>query len=200
MYIKINNETVITEDNVQKVGEALAISSVRTLAIRSSGKLDLLYKSLLYDVNKRRENDVYSDGYDVAQTAICFLWEHKGKRLGDYYGKDGKGRDCNILYACYHVLDKYIRKYRHIAYTTDSIDDERKNYDEIPVEDKKEDDYTVCDTIISKMNLKQGELDTLNCYMAGMTYCEIARFLDVNFSTVWRRRMSLQKKYMQAMF
>ncbi len=76
MYIKINNDTVITEDNVQKIGEAIAISSVRTLAIRSGGKLDLLYKSLLYDVNKRRESDVYSDGYDVAQTAICFLWEH----------------------------------------------------------------------------------------------------------------------------
>ncbi len=76
------------------------------------------------------------------QTAVIFLWDHKGKRLGDYYGKDGKGRDCNILYACYHVLDKYIRKYRYIAYTTDCIDDERKNYD-VPVEDKKEDDYTV---------------------------------------------------------
>ena len=47
------------------------------------------------------------------------------------------------------------------------------------------------------MNLKQGELDTLNCYMAGMTYCEIARFLDVNFSTIYRRKLSLQKKYMR---
>ncbi|HCX94069.1 MAG TPA: hypothetical protein DHH42_00020 [Clostridiales bacterium] len=53
----------------------------------------------------------------------------------------------------------------------------------------------IFDTLISKMNLKQGELDTLNCYMAGMTYCDIARFLDVNFSTIYRSRMSLQRKY-----
>ena len=48
------------------------------------------------------------------------------------------------------------------------------------------------------MHLKQGEQETLDCYMAGMTYFDIAKFLSVNSSTIWRRRMSLQKKYLQA--
>ncbi len=50
------------------------------------------------------------------------------------------------------------------------------------------------------MNLNVGEKETLDYYMAGMTYCDIARFLEVNYSTVWRRRLSLPKKYMQAIY
>ncbi len=50
------------------------------------------------------------------------------------------------------------------------------------------------------MNLNQGEQATLDCYMAGMTYCDIARFLEVDTSTVWRRRQSLMRKYMQAIY
>lgn len=189
---------VITEDNIQMLGEMIAIKALKTMASHSNGKLDYLYKGLLFDVYKRNTpNHKYSDGYDFAQTAMLFLWEHKGQKLGDYYGKNGKGKEYNLLYACYHVIDKALSRKRKYLAVNVSLDDDRKHFDEIPVEDKKEDDYTVCDTIISKMNLKQGELDTLNCYMAGMTYCEIARFLDVNFSTIYRRKLSLQKKYMR---
>ena len=36
-----------------------------------------------------------------------------------------------------------------------------------------------------------------HCYLAGMAYTEIARFLCVNASTVWRRKMKIQQKYAQ---
>lgn len=197
---KILNE-VITENNVQRLGEIIAIKALKTVVTHSNGRLDYLYKCLLFDVYKRNTpNHVFSDGYDFAQTAMLFLWEHKGQKLGDYYGKNGKDREYNLLYACYHVIDRELSRERKRIAINVSLDDDRKHFDEIPVEDKKGDDYTVYDTIISKMNLKQGELDTLNCYMAGMTYCDIARFLDVNFSTIYRRRLSLQKKYMQAIY
>ncbi len=154
---------VITEDNVQMLAEMITIKALKTVASHSNGKLDYLYKSLLFDVYRRNTpNHKFSDGYDLVQTTVIFLWEHKGKKLSDYYGKNGKGKDCNLLYACYHVIDRELsRERKHIAINV-SLDDDRKHFDEIPVDDKKEDDYTVCDTIISKMNLKQGELDTLN--------------------------------------
>lgn len=159
---------VITEDNVQTLGEMIAIKALKTVASHSN----YLYKGLLFDIYKRNTpNHKFSDGYDLVQTAVIFLWEHKGKRLSDYYGKNGKGKDCNLLYACYHVIDRELSRERKRIAINVSLDDDRKHFDEIPVEDKKGDDYTVYDTIISKMNLKQGELDTLNCYMAGMTYC-----------------------------
>ncbi len=41
------------------------------------------------------------------------------------------------------------------------------------------------------MNLNKSEKETLDCYMAGMTYCNIARFLEIDTSTIWLRRQSL---------
>ncbi len=191
----IQNE-VITYDNVQKLGEMIAIKALMTTASHSGGKLDYLYKGLLYDVYKRNTvtNHIFSDGYDYAQIAMCFLLENIGKRLSDYYGISNRGKKCNVLYACYHYIDKHLTKFKKDLKFTTNIDDKMADK---TVFNKKEDDYTEYDTIISNMKLKKGELDTLNCYMAGMTYCQIARFLNVNFSTICRRRQSLQKKYLQ---
>ncbi len=193
-------EEVITEQNVQSLGEQIAVIAVGAKARRVLGHLDHIYKGLLYDVHKRNTpNHIFSDGYDLAQMAICFLWEYKECRLSDYYGKDGKGKDCNILYACYHIIDRYLWQYCKKARQHVSLEDNRDTVEEIEYR-SNEQDYTKYDEIVEKMNLNQGEQATLDCYMAGMTYCEIARFLGVNFSTIYRRRMSLQKKYMQAMF
>ncbi len=187
---------VISEDNVQMIGETIAVKAVKTVASHAGGQLDFLYKGLLFDVYKRNTpNHTFSDGYDFAQMAICFLWEHKGKKLSDYYGKSKKGKESNILYACYHYIDKNLYNYKKRVMSIDSLHDKDKDFDSMPHEDKKEDDYTKADAIISKMNLKKGEIDVLNCYLARMTYCQIARFLNVDFSTVYARRKRIQKKY-----
>ncbi len=193
-------EEVITEQNVQSLGEQIAVIAVGAKARRVFGHLDQMYKGLLHDVHKRNTpNHIFSDGYDLAQMAICFLWEHKGKRLSDYYGKDGKGKDCNILYACYHVIDRYLWQYCKKARQYVSLEEKAKQVEEIPYT-PTENDYTQCDEIVEKMNLNKGEKETLDCYMAGMTYCNIAKFLEVDTSTVWRRRQSLMRKYMQAIY
>ncbi len=65
---------VIREDNVQMLGEIIAIKALKTVASHSNGKLDYLYKGLLYDVYKRNTpNHKYSDGYDFAQLCFCKL-------------------------------------------------------------------------------------------------------------------------------
>ncbi len=193
-------EEVITEQNVQSLGEQITVIAVGAKARRVLGHLDHIYKGLLYDVHKRNTpNHIFSDGYDLAQMAICFLWEHKGHRLSDYYGKDGKGKDCNILYACYHVIDRYLWQYCKKARQSVSLEEKAKQVEQIEYR-SNEQDYTKYDAIVEKMNLNQGEQATLDCYMAGMTYCDIARFLEVNLSTVWRRRQSLMRKYMQAIY
>ncbi len=194
------SEMVITEQNVQSLGEQIAVIAVGAKARRVLGHLDHIYKGLLYDVHKRNTpNHIFSDGYDLAQMAICFLWEHKGKRLDDYYGKDGKGKDCNILYACYHLIDRYLWQYCKKAHQYVSLEEKAKQVEQIEYR-SNEQDYSKYDAIVEKMNLNQCEQATLDCYMAGMTYCDIARFLEVNCSTVWRRRQSLIRKYMQAIY
>ena len=197
--MKLSNQ-VISAQNVQNLGEQIAIIAVKTKSRRLSGKLDRLIKGLLFDVYKRNTpGHIFSDGYDLVQTAVCFLWEYRGRRLDEPYGKDGKGKNCNILYACYHVVDRCLTKYCKKIYTTVSLEEKIKQVEEIPCR-SVENDYTKYDRIVEKMHLKQGEQETLDCYMAGMTYFDIAKFLGVNSSTIWRRRMSLQKKYLQAIY
>ncbi len=193
-------EEVITEQNVQSLGEQIAVIAVGAKTRRVLGHLDHIYKGLPYDVHKRNTpNHIFSDGYDLAQMAICFLWEHKSKRLDDYYGKNGKGIDCNILYACYHIIDRYLWQYCKKARQYVSLEEKAKQVEQIPYL-PTENDYSKCDEIIEKMNLNQGEKETLDCYMAGMPYCNIAKFLEVDTSTIWRRRQSLMRKYMRAIY
>ena len=47
------------------------------------------------------------------------------------------------------------------------------------------------------MRLTIAETETLNHYMAGLGFVEIAQMQNVNNTTVWRRRKSIQKKYLR---
>ena len=58
-------------------------------------------------------------------------------------------------------------------------------------------DYTKVDTIIHQMRLTVAETETLNHYMAGLGFVEIAHMQKVNNTTVWRRRKNIQKKYLR---
>ena len=58
-------------------------------------------------------------------------------------------------------------------------------------------DYTKVDTIIHQMRLTVAEEETLNYYMAGLGFVAIAQMQNVNNTTVWRRRKSIQKKYLR---
>ena len=76
----LDNNRVISAENVQRMGEVIALCAVKTVIVRGGKDLHNLYKGLLHDVN-RSENDMsrYSDGYDIAQEAMLFLCQHMGK-------------------------------------------------------------------------------------------------------------------------
>lgn len=48
------------------------------------------------------------------------------------------------------------------------------------------------------MKLTAAEYETLCAYMAELTYLEVTRLLNVNRTTIWRRKMNLQRKYVLA--
>lgn len=85
-----NPNTVISPENVQSLGEYLAISALKFL--RPYRAVNHCYFGLLRDIrNKNNPNYCLSDGYVFAQSATCFLCGYIGKRLGDTivskYGK-----------------------------------------------------------------------------------------------------------------
>ena len=200
METKVKNKfRKITKENVRKIGEMIAIHAMKITMAYSGKALDDLYAGLIHDVfDYKPIDEPYSDGYDIASEAIRFLCGHIRQSLEDELKTDKKGRVITIRHACYRVCYNYIEHQRRNIYNTTSynsfIDGEEPSF-EIDYDQEKENDRELLDTLIENMNLSQGQLDTLNCYMAGMSFNEIAELLAVNLSTVWRRRQQLQLRY-----
>ena len=132
----------------------------------------------------------------IAQTAMLFLCEYIGKKLGDNYTTT-RGNVISIKQACFRFTDRYLDKQftRHLAHTT-AIDDNAALSSITFIDDESGNDYTAVDELIERMHLIQGEYDVLCAYMSGLTYLEVTQLLKVNRTTIWRRKMNLQKKYL----
>ncbi len=192
----LDNDVVISAKNIQKMGEVIALTCIKTVIVRSGKDLHYLYKGLLRDMNRSKDDlSPFSNAYDIAQEAMLFLCQHIGKKLGDsYITKYGKAT--TIRSACFRYADNYLEKQytRHIINTV-SLDERITTESETTLDDEQKNDYTAVDGLIAKMKLTTVEYETLCAYMAGLTYLEVTRLLNVNRTTIWRRRMSLQRKY-----
>lgn len=193
----LDDDVVITADNIKKIGELIALLTIRTVMCRSGKDLYRLYDGLIKDCNKSNDSlDKYSDGYDIAQTATLFLCEHIGKRLGGNYTTT-RGNIISIKQACFRFTDRYLDKQctRHLAHTT-AINDSVASLHISFIDDESNNDYTAVDALIKRMHLTQGEYDVLCAYMSGLTYLEVTQLLKVNRTTIWRRRMKLRTKWL----
>lgn len=192
----LDNDMVISAENVQKMGEIIALTCIKTVIVRSGKDLHYLYKGLLRDINRSKDDySPFSNAYDIAQEATLFLCQHIGKKLGDDYTTK-YGKVVTIKSACYRCAANYLQKQytRHLSNTI--ILDERITAEpETILDNEQKNDYTVVDGLISKMKLTAAEYDTLCAYMAGLTYLEVTRLLNVNRTTIWRRKINLQRKY-----
>lgn len=192
----LDNDMVISAENVQKMGEVIALTCIKTVMFRSGKDLHYLYKGLLRDMHRSKDDySPFSNAYDIAQETMLFLCQHIGEKLGDNcitkYGKT-----TTIKSACYRCADNYLQKQytRHLANTV-SLNERITAEPETILDDEQKNDYTVVDGLISKMKLTAAEYETLCAYMTGLTYLEVTRLLNVNRTTIWRRKINLQRKY-----
>lgn len=195
----LDNDMVISAENIQKMGEVIALTCIKTVVVRSGKDLHYLYKGLLRDMNRSKDDySPFSNAYDIAQEAMLFLCQHIGKKLGDDYTTKCR-KVVTIKSACYRCADNYLQKQytRHLSNTI-SLDERITAEPETILDNEQKNDYTVVDGLISKMKLTAAEYDTLCAYMAGLTYLEVTRLLNVNRTTIWRRQNSIRKKYLLA--
>ena len=194
----LDNDVVISAENIQKIGEVIALTCIKTVIIRSGKDLHYIYKGLLRDMNRSKEdNSPFSNAYDIAQEAMLSLCQHIGEKLGDNcitkYGKT-----TTIRSACYRCADNYLQKQytRHLSNTI-CLDERITAEPETILDDEQKNDYTAFDSLISQMHLTAVEHETLSILMAGFTMLQIGRILNVNRTTIWRRQNSIRKKYLQ---
>lgn len=195
----LDNDVVISAENIQEIGEVIALTCIKTVIVRSGKDLHFLYKGLLRDINRSKDDlSPFSNAYDIAQEAVLFLCQHIGEKLGDNYTTK-YGKVVTIRSACFRCADNYLEKQysRHIINTV-SLDERITAEPETILEDEHKNDYTVVDGLIAKMKLTAVEYETLCAYMAGLTYLEVTRLLNVNRTTIWRRQNRIRQKYMTA--
>lgn len=189
-------DAFITADTVKGFGENIALHTLKQLMAYRYKEIAPLYYGLIRDIHS--EGDIkhtISEGYDVAQTAICFLCEYMGRKLVDMViGKYGK--PVTIIHACISEVGNYIhrrRKYRENTYPLLATDMAKtaEPFEENTIEESHE----KVEKTIRAMHLTNRQKLTLDCYMKGMGVMEISRLLNVATCTVWRNRMQLQRKY-----
>ena len=196
----LDNDKVISAENVQRMGEVLALCAIKTVIVRGGKDLHNLYKGMLRDINHAGDDmSRYSDGYEIAQETMLFLCQHIGKRLDDAYHTK-TGRKITIKQACFSVADRYLAKnYVSPMLNTISLKGQITTEPETILDDEQKNDYTAFDGLISKTHLTAVEYETLSILMAGFTMLQIGRILNVNHTTIWRRQNSIRKKYMAAL-
>lgn len=196
----LDNDRVISAENVQRMGEVIALCAIKTVIVRGGKDLHNLYKGMLRDINRAGDDmSRYSDGYEIAQETMLFLCQHIGKRLDDAYHTK-TGRKITIKQACFSVADRYLAKnYVSPMLNTISLKGQITTEPETILDDEQKNDYTAFDGLISKTHLTAVEYETLSILMAGFTMLQIGRTLNVSHTTIWRRQNSIRKKYMAAL-
>ena len=192
--IKVNEDVVISVDNIKEVGEKIALWGLKVKNNLNNRRLDNLFYGLIKDVYEPLgDKEIYSDGYDIAQEVILFLCNYIGRKLGDLE-LDLKGKLVSIktlaMRVVFTYLDKILRKDNKCKPYKASL-----KYETVEMNYKEEDDYTKVDKVLEKLNLSEGEQQVLDIYMSGYGTYEMCRFYNMKVNTLYTRRRNIRKRF-----
>jgi len=195
----LDDNIVITEDNIEKLSKIIALGAVKNIkryAFSATKQMEDLHKQLQYDICYRRNSEPYSNGYDLVQEASCFLCNFIGRKLGEVCikSKTRINKIDSIRFACFKTLFAYLRKEMKHG---DTEDDEVLKYVESDFEMYKEPkDYTKVNETAKKLYTNDLEKQILIYYYNGVPTKLIAEFLNVGKDVVYDRRKKFKNRYM----
>lgn len=192
----------ISAENVKLMGEMIALQALRTVKKFDMKVADRLYIGLIKDLHHMSEIDyTVSDGYDVAQTAICFLYQYAGRKASEICGKDKRGKEITIKLACYREVDRFIDSLRNRSDRRGAIEYiDFTDYKALPMDpvncfEQEQTDYSKYDKLVSALQLSALEIAILNCYMNGMRQAEVCAELGIGRGTINHRKASIRQRY-----
>ena len=193
----------ISAENVKLMGEMIALQVLRTVKKFDMKVSDKLYIGLIKDLHHMGEIDyIISDGYDVAQTAICFLYQFADRKASEICGKDRRGKEISIKLASYREVDHFINLLRNrpdrLGTIVESID--FTDYKALPMDpvncfEQEQTDYTKYDELVEALQLSALELAILDCYMNGMKQAEVCAELGIGRGKINSRKASIRQRY-----
>ena len=192
----------ISPENVKLMGEMIALQALRTVKKFDMKVADRLCIGLIKDLHHMGEiNHIVSDGYDVAQTAICFLYQFVGRKVTEICGKDKRDKALTIKLACYREADRFIDSLLNrfdrqgLVEYIDCTDYKALPMDPVNCFEREQTDYTKYDELIEALQLSSLELAILDCYMNGMVQAEVCAELGIGRGTINHRRASIRQRY-----
>lgn len=192
----------ISNENVKLMGEMIALQALRTIKKFDMKVADRLYIGLIKDLHHMSEIDyTVSDGYDVAQTAICFLYQYAGRKASEICGKDKRGKEITIKLACYREVDRFIDSMRNRSDRRGAIEYiDFTDYKALPMDpvncfEQEQTDHTKYDELVEALRLSALELAILNCYMNGMVQSEVCVELGIGRGTINHQKASIRQRY-----
>ena len=193
----------ISNENVKLMGEMIALQALRTVKKYDMKVADKMYIGLIKDLHHMGEIDyTVSDGYDVAQTAICFLYQFVGHSAHEICGKDKRGKDLTIKLACYREVDRFIDSLRNrtdrqgsVVESIDFTDYKALPMDPVNCFEQEQTDYTKYDELVGALKLSALELAILNCYINGMVQSEVCAELGIGRGRINSRKASIRRRY-----
>lgn len=197
---------IITADNVQTMGERIAVRALKT-CYQKGGQpfIYALYCGLVADITENKKTGApLSDGYDIAQTASAYLCEYIGKTLQDKTTDgqtDKDGQPVTILRACFRAVNRYIMGERQHDYKRVYVDEIDENgatlYYEIPAEwdTPTATDYKHITAVIKALNLTSRQAQILRYRLSGKSIHQIADILKIHRKTLQEHIQALQRKY-----
>lgn len=197
-------DEVITVDNVQRRGIVIALKALKTVLSHSyNRRLDKLYFGLVKDLENINNPDrIFSDGYDLAQEASCFLCAYIGKSIYDKCAYDVKGRPTTILKACFSRINQMVMSERKDSIVLASPECPKVINLSVPftmeptIEESEQQRDNV-QSLIQRMKLTKLQYETLMCFLNGMTFTEIARYFGIQDCSLCGRRYAIQKHYIK---
>ena len=181
---------IITADNVQTMGERIAVRALKT-CYQKGGQpfIYSLYCGIVADITENKKTGApLSDGYDIAQTACAYLCEYIGKGLHDKTTDgqtDKDGQPVSILRACFRAVNRYIMGERQHDFKRVYVDDIDENgatlYYEIPAEwdIPTATDYKRVADLIGQLDLPQRQKQVLRYRLRGLSVNATAQKMGV---------------------
>ena len=193
----------ISNENVKLMGEMIALQALRTVKKYDMKVADKMYIGLIKDLHHMGEIDyTVSDGYDVAQTAICFLYQFVGHSAHEICGKDKRGKELTIKLACYREVDHFIDSLRNrtdrqgsVVESIDFTDYKALPMDPVNCFEHEQTDYSKYDELVGALQLSALELAILNCYINGMVQSEVCAELGIGRGRINSRKASIRRRY-----
>ena len=196
---------IITAENVQTIGERIAIRALKT-CYQKGGQpfIYSLYCGIVADITENKKTGApLSDGYDIAQTASAYLCEYIGKGLHDKTADgqtDKDGNPVDVLRGCFRAVNRYIIGERQREYKRVYVDEIDENgatlYYEIPAEwdTPTATDYKHITAVIKALNLTSRQAQILRYRLRGLSVNATAQKMGVTRQAVQNLLRKVQAK------